>query len=88
MVSIAKIMDTSFDLSNHNLYDLLKDDGYEFPADDDPEDDIDYVYEVDEDDDLKLKTHLHLKNSLTVSRERMATSGVKNQNIDEDVLLP
>ncbi len=39
-------MDTSFDLSHHNLYDLLKDEGYEFPVDDDPEDDIDYVYEV------------------------------------------
>ncbi len=51
VVSIAKIMDSSFDLSGHNLYDLLKDKGYEFPADDDPEDDIDYVYEVDAEDD-------------------------------------
>ncbi len=51
MVSIAKIMDTSFDISDHNLYDLLKDVGYEFPVDDDPEDDIDYVYEVEEVDD-------------------------------------
>ncbi len=44
-------MDTSFDLSNHNLHDLLKDEGYEFPADDDSEDDIDYVYDVDKEDD-------------------------------------
>ncbi len=44
-------MDTSFDLSDHNLYDLLKDEGYEFSADNDPEDDIDYVYEVDEEAD-------------------------------------
>ncbi len=44
-------MDTSFDLSYHNLYDLLKDEGYEFPAADDSEDGIDYVYEVDEEDD-------------------------------------
>ncbi len=44
-------MDTSFDLSDHNLYDLLKDEGYELLADEDPEDDIDYVYEVDEQDD-------------------------------------
>ncbi len=51
MVSIAKITNTSFDLSDHNLYDFLKDQGYEFPADDDPEDDIDCVYEVDEEDD-------------------------------------
>ncbi len=55
MASIAKIIDTSFDLSDHNLYDLLKDAVYEFPADNDPEDDTDYVCEVGEDDEFEAE---------------------------------
>ncbi len=45
-------MYTSFYLSDHNLCDLLRDEGHDFPADDNPEDDTDYVYEVDEEDEL------------------------------------
>ncbi len=55
MVSNAEIVYTSFDLSDHNLYDLLKDGGYKSPADDAPEEDTDYVYEVDAEDEFEAE---------------------------------